>query len=126
MLVLELRLMLVSITANTQNNFFFFNYTVNKTNLYRKKTLKKFFTKLFYITANRYKFQIKDKRSLLILNVQNIDFNVVKICVFEIFLNALNQAYHISNSNSNMQSFLCPIFLGIFPPLSLYLGGITR
>ena len=40
---------------------------------------------------------MKDKRSLLILNVQNIVFNDINICVFEIFLNVLNRAYHVSN-----------------------------
>ena len=93
---------------------------------YEKKNLKNVFTRLFFVTSNRCKFQKKkDKVSLLILNVQNIVFNVVKICVFEIFLNVLNRAYHVSNSSSNWSSILCPIFTGIFLPLSLYLGGIT-
>ena len=48
----------------------------------KKKTLKKFFTRLLFVKSNRYKFQIKDKKSLLILKVQNIVFNVGKICVF--------------------------------------------
>ena len=69
---------------------------------------------------------MKDKRSLLILNVQIIVFNDKNICVFEIFLNVLNRAYHVSSSGSNPPSFLCPIFLGIFPPLSLYPNGIAH
>ena len=81
---------------------------------------------MVFVTSNRCKFQIKDKRSLLILNVQNIVFNVVKICVFEIFLSVPNRAYHVSSSRSNLPSFLCPIFLGIFLLLSLYLGEIAR
>ena len=93
-----------------------------------------FFTRLFFVTSNRYKFQIKDKRSLLILNVQNIAFNVVKNCVFEIFLNVLNRAYRILNSSSNMPSFLRPNFLGIFlhclyilvESLALFIANITE
>ena len=79
-----------------------------------KKTLKKFFTRYFFVTSNRCKLQIKDKISLLILNIQIIVFDVVKICVFKIFLNFLSRAYHVSSFSSNLPSFLCPIFLGIF------------
>ena len=97
----------------------------NKFSIIQKKTVKKFFTRLFFVTSNRYKFQITDKRSLLILNVQNIVFNIVQICIFEILLNVLNRAYHVSNSSSNLPSFFCPIALGIFPLLSSYLRGIA-
>ena len=89
-----------------------------------RKNSKNNFCKIGFVTSNRYKFQIKDKRLLLILNVQNIVFHVIKICPIEIFLSVLNQAYHVSNSSNNLRSFLCPIFLGIFPPLLLYHGGI--
>ena len=93
-----------------------------------------FFTRLFFVTSNRYKFQIKDKRSLLILNVQNIAFNVVKNYVFEIFLNVLNRAYRILNSSSSLASFLRPNFLGIFlhclyilvESLALFIANITE
>ena len=105
---------------------FFFEVRRSSVSYEKTKNLKNVFTRLFFVTSNRCKFQKKkDKGSLLILNVQNIVFNVVKICVFEIFLNVLNRAYHVSNSSSNRSSILCPIFTGIFLPLSLYLGGIT-
>ena len=105
---------------------FFFEVRRSSVSYEKTKNLKNVFTRLFFVTSNRCKFQNKkDKGSLLILNVQNIVFNVVKICVFEIFLNVLNRAYNVSNSSSNRSSILCPIFTGIFLPLSLYLGGIT-
>ena len=88
-----------------------------------RKNSKNNFYKIGFVTSNRYKFQ-KDKRLLLILNVQNIVFYVIKIFPIEILLSVLNQAYHVSNSSNNLRSFLCPIFLGIFPPLLLYHGGI--
>ena len=106
---------------------FFFEVRRSSVSYEKKKNLKNVFTRLFFVTSNRCKFQKKKKNkgSLLIRNVQNIVFNVVKICVFKIFLNVLNRAYHVSNSSSNWSSILCPIFTGIFLPLSLYLGGIT-
>ena len=92
--------------------------------LYGKKTLKKFFTRLFFVTSNR---------SLLILNVQKVVFNVEKIYVFKIFLHGLNRGYHVSNPSSYLPSFLCPIFLGIFlhclyilvESLALFIPDIT-
>ena len=99
-----------------------------------KKTLKKFFTRLLFVTSNRYKFQIKDKKSLLILKVQNIVFNVGKICVFLDFfeypesgLSRLKfQQYSaiIFYVASSLVSFLCCLYIMV-ELLALFIANIT-
>ena len=87
-----------------------------------------------FVASNRYKFQIKDKMSLLILNVQNIVFNGVKVCVLKIYLDVLNRfiTFHIPAVichnfyvSSSFLSFLHCLYI-LVESLPLFIANITK